>query len=117
MPFLPYIPTTTETETEARVVAMAKVTDETLRWIVTLYMAGYHTSASETARKVGHVLANMAALPDKLIPQELVRRISDVAYEGLGEMVALEVAAAPSAAIKPDEGNDDNGGPGDRGPP
>lgn len=113
MPFLPYVPTAAETDTEARIVAMSKVTDETLRWIVTLYMAGYHTSASETVRKVSHALANMAALPDPLIPQELSERIRDIAYGVLGEMVAQEAAAGTGAAGKPagrsGDGNDAGG--------
>lgn len=110
MPFLPYIPTTTETETEAQIVAITNVTDETLRWIVTIYMAGYHTSASETVQEVKRFVANMAALPDKLIPQELVKRIGDMVYEVLGEIVALEVATAPRPALKPGkrQGDDDD---------
>lgn len=92
MPFVPYVPTATEMETEAQIVAMSGVTDATLRWIVTIYMAGYHASANETAQKVMHAMADMAGLPDKLVPPALQKRVEDMAYQVLEEMVAAEVA-------------------------
>ena len=92
MPLVPQLPTPTEAGVEAQITAISGVTDETLRWIITIFMGGYRTSAPESARKVMHTIADMAGLPDKLIPPDLQKRIEEIAYEVLEAMVALEVA-------------------------
>lgn len=101
MPVMPFIPSVPEMGLEAQIVAVSQVTDDTLRWIITIFMAGYHTTPRETAQKVMHAMANMAGLPDKLVPLEVQKRISDMTYDVLVEIAALEVAKARSLGPKP----------------
>lgn len=103
MPFVPYVPSATEAGIEAQIAAISGITDETLRWIMTIFMGGYRTSAREAAQKVMHTIANMAGLPDKLVPLELQKRINDMAYEVLEEIVVLEVATPPSPVPKTED--------------
>jgi hypothetical protein len=83
---------------EAQITALSGVTDETLRWIITIFMGGYRSSAPEAARKVMHAIAGMAGLPDNLIPLDLQKRIEGIAYEVLEAIVLLEVARKRSHA-------------------
>jgi len=89
---------------EAQIISIGQVTDETLRWIITIHMAGYRSTPRETAQKVMHAMANMAGLPDKLFPPEVLQRINDMTYEVLVDIAAAEVAAARSPA--PNSGNE-----------
>ncbi len=103
MPLVPQLPSPTEAGVEAQITAISGVTDETLRWIITIYMGGYRTSAPEAARKVMHAIASMAGLPDKLLPLDLQKRIEQIAYEVLETIVALEVARKRSHAAEPQD--------------
>lgn len=101
MPSMPFIPSVPEMGLEAQIESISQVTDETLRWIITIYMAGYHTTPRETAQKVMHAMANMAGLPDKLFPIEVLQRINDMTYEVLVDIAASEVAKARSPVSNP----------------
>lgn len=64
-------------------------------------MAGYRTTPRETAQKVMHAMANMAGLPDKLFPLEVMQRINDMTNEVLVDIAASEVAKARSSVSNP----------------
>lgn len=98
MPFIPSVP---EMGFETQILSIGQVTDETLRWIITIHMAGYHSTPRETAQKVMHAMASMAGLPDKLFPPEVLKRINDLTYEVLVDIAASEVAAARNPAPNP----------------
>lgn len=102
MPIVPYLPSAEELGLEAHIAAVSSVTDETLRWILTIFMRGYHISAREAAQKATHAVAGMACLPDDVIPEALQKRISDMAYEVLGDIVEVEAAVASHHGAKPD---------------
>lgn len=87
---------------EAQIISIGQVTDETLRWIITIHMAGYRSTPHETAQKVMHAMASMAGLPKKLFPAEVLQRINDMTYEVLVDIAAAEVAKVPSPASNPD---------------
>lgn len=92
MPIVPYVPSLAELGMESRIAAVSGVTDETLRWIVTIVMGAYRTSAPEAAGKVMHSIASMAGLADDLLPPDLQKRIEQIAYEVLEAIVTWEVA-------------------------
>lgn len=90
MPFVPYVPSATELSAQEQIAAIKGVSDETLRWIVTVLMTGYDVGAQEAAEKVMHLIADMGGIADGLIPPDLRDRIRNIAYEILGEIAVLE---------------------------